>query len=124
MTYERLPKNWCFWTVVSETMIEGPLDCKKIKPVNPKGNQPWVFTGRTDAEALLLGPPDEKMWLEKTMITGNDWRKKEKGEAEDEMVIEHRWLNGHESEQTPGDSEGQGSLVCCSSRGRKDSDTT
>ena len=109
-------KNWCFWTVVLEKIIESPLDIK-IKPVNPKGNQPSVFIGRIDAEAEapILWPPDAKSWLiVKDPNAGKDWGQEEKGVTEDEMVGWHHWLNGHEFEQTPEDSEGQGSLVCCS----------
>ena len=94
-----------------------PLDCKEIKPVNPKGNQPWKFIGRTDAEAEtpILWPPDVKIWLTgKDPDAGKDWRKKEKGTTEGEMVGWPHWLNGHEFEQNLGD-EGQGSLACCSS---------
>ena len=83
------PKNWCFWTVVLEKTLENPLDCKEIQPVNPKGNQSWIFIGRTDAEAEapILWPPDVKRWLiGKNPDAGKDWRQKEKQEAEDEMV--------------------------------------
>ena len=94
------PKNWCFWTVVLEKTLESPLDCK-IKPVNPKGNQSWIFIGRTDAEAetLILWLPDVKSWLiGKDHDAGKDWRQEEKGTTEDEMVGWHHWLNGHEFE--------------------------
>ena len=90
-------KNWCFWTVVLEKTLESPLDSKEIKPVNPKGNQPWIFIGRTDAEAKIpiLWPPDAKNWLiGKELDTGKDWRQKEKGITEDEMVEWHHWLDG------------------------------
>jgi len=99
--------------------VEDPwesLDSKDLKPVNPKGNQPWTFTRRTDAEAeaLILWLPNTKNWLiGKDLDTGKDWRQKEKGTAEDEMVRQHHQLNGHESEQTLGESKVQGSLVCC-----------
>ena len=109
-------KNWCFWTVVLEKTPEDPLDSKEIKPVNPKGRQPWIFTGRTEAEAEvpILWPPDGKSWLAgKDPDAGKDWRQ-EKGMTEDEMAGWHPWLNGHEFEQALGDSEGQGSLSCCS----------
>ena len=107
-------KNWCFWTVVLEKTLESPLDSKKIKPVNPKGNQPWVFIGRIDAEAVILWPPDAKSQLiGKDPDVGKDWRQEEKGATEDEMVGWHRWINGHESEKTLGDSKGQESLACC-----------
>ena len=110
-------KNWCFWTVVLEKTPESPLDCKEIQPVHPKGDQSWVFIGRTDVEAEtpILCPPDEKSWLIwKDPDSGKDWRQEEKGMTEDEMVGWHHWLNGHEFEQAPGDGEGQGSLVCYS----------
>ena len=89
-------------------------DSKVIKPVHPKGNQPWIFIGRTDVETLILWPPDAMNWLiGKDPDTGKDWRQEEKGPTEDEMVGWHHQLNGHECEQTLGDSEGQGSLACC-----------
>ena len=107
--------------------LESPLDCKEIQPVNPKGNQSWMFIGRTDAEAYfsILWPPDAKSWL-----IGQDpdarkgWRQEEKGIMEYEMVGWHHRLNGHEFEQALGDGEGQGSLACCSPWGRKESDMT
>ena len=120
-------KNWCFWTVVLEKTLESPLDCKEIKPVNPKGNQPWTFIGRTDAEAeaLILWLPDAKSQLTgKDPDAGKDWRQEEKETTEDEMVGWHHWLNGHEFEQTLGDSEGQRSLMCYSPWDCKKSDTT
>jgi len=83
------PKNWCFWTMVLKKTLESPLDCKEIQPVNPKGNQSWVFIGRTDAEAetTILSPPEEKNWLiGKDPDAGEDWRQEEKGMTEDEMV--------------------------------------
>ena len=81
-----VPKNWCFWTVVLEKTFESPLDTKEIKPVNPKGNQPWIFTGMTDAEAPILWPPDAKNWLiGKDPDAGKDWRWEEKGMTENEM---------------------------------------
>ena len=110
-------KNWCFRTV----------DCKEIKPVNPKGNQPWIFIGRTDTEAdiPILWPPDPKSWLIwKNPDAGKDWGQEEKGMTEDEMVEWHHWLNGHEFEQILGDDKGQGSGACCSPWGHKVSDTT
>ena len=93
------PKNWCFWTVVLEKTLESPLDCKEIQPVHPKGNQSWIFIGRTDAEAEtpILWPPDAKSWLiGKVLYAGKDWRREEKGMTEGEMVGWHHWLNGHE----------------------------
>ena len=92
------PKNWCFWTVGLEKTLESPLDCKEIKSVNPKGNQSWIFIGRTDAEVetLILWPPDAKNWpIGKHPDAGKDWRQ-EKGTTEDEMVGWHHQLNGHE----------------------------
>ena len=110
-------KNWFFWTVVLEKTLESPLDCKDIKPVNPKGNQSWMFIGRTDAEAevLILWPPDAKDWLiGKDPDAGKGWRQEEKGMTADEMVGWHHRFNEHELEQTPGDNERQGNLACCS----------
>ena len=121
-------KNWCFWTVVLEKTLGSPLDCKEIQPVHPKGDQSWVFTGRTDAEAEtpILWPPDAKNWLiEKDLDAGTDWRREEeKGTIEDEMVGWHHRLNGHEFKQALGVGDGQGSLACCSPWGHKESDTT
>ena len=96
-----VPRNWCFWTVVLEKTLGSPLDCKEIQPVHPKGDQSWVFIGRTDAEAetLILWPPDAKYWLiRKDPGSGKDWRQEKKGMAEDEMVGWHHWLNGTEFE--------------------------
>ena len=121
------PKNWCFWTVVLEKTLESLLHNKEIKLVNPKGNQPWIFIGRTDAEpeAPILWLPDTKNWLiEKDPDAGKDWRQGEKWATEGEMVGWHHRLNGHEFEQTPGDGEGQGSLACCSPWGHKELDMT
>ena len=121
------PKNWCFWTVVLEKTLESPLDCKKIKPINPKGNQSWVFIGRTDGEAEtpILWPPDAKSWLIwKDPDDGKDWRQEEKGMKKDEMVGWHYQLYGREFEQAPGVGDGQGSLVYCSPWGLKEWDTT
>ena len=121
------PKHWCFWTVVLEKTLESPLDCEEIKPVNPKGNKPWIFVGRTDAEAEapLFWPCDVKWGLiSKDPDTGKDWRQEEKGTTKDKMVGRHHWLNGHEFEQALGDDEGQGSLACCSPWGSKELDMT
>ena len=98
------PKNWCFWTVVLEKTLESPLDCKEIQTVHPKGDQPWVFFGRNDAEAeTLLWPPHAKSWLfGKDSGAGRDWGQEEKGMTEDEMAGWHHWLNGLESEWTLG----------------------
>ena len=113
-------KNWCFQTVVLEKTLESPLDSKENKPVNPKGDQPWIFIGRTDGEALIVWPPDTKSWLIwKDPEAGKDWCQKEKGMTDCEMVRWHHQLNGLEFEQTQGDSEGQRSLVCCSPWGRR-----
>ena len=112
----RAPKNWCFWTVMLEKTLESPLDRKEIKSVTLKGNQSWVFIGRTDAEdeIPIVWPPDAKIQLiRKDSDDGKDWGW-EKGETENEMARWHHWLNGREFEQTPQDSEGQGSLACCS----------
>ena len=120
-------KNWHLWTVVLEKTLESPLDCKEIQPVHSKGNQSWIFIGRTDAgaEALILGPPDAKNWLiGKYPDSGKDWRREEKGMTEDEMVGWHHWLDGHEFEQALGIGDGQGSLACCSPWGCKELDTT
>ena len=95
------PKNWCFWTVVLDKILESPLDCKEIKSVNPKGDQSWVFIGRTDveAEALILWPPDVKSWLtEKDPDIVEDWRQEGKRMTKDEMVGWYHRLNGHEFE--------------------------
>ena len=121
------PKNWCFWTVVLEKTLESPLDCKDIQPVHPKGDQSWVFIGRTDAdsEILILWPPDAKSWLIwKDPHAGKDWGQEEKGTTEDEMVGWHHWHNGHGFGWTLGVGDGQGDLACCSSWGHKESDTT
>ena len=101
--------------------------CKETKPVKPKGSQPWIFIGRTDAEAEapMLWPPDAKSQLTgKDPDSGKDWGQEEKGTTEDKMIGWHHRPNEHEFEQTLGDSEGQGSLVCCSPVGHKESDTT
>ena len=94
-------KNWCFWTVVLEKTLESPFDCKEIQPVHPKGNQSWIFIGRTDAEAEtpLLWPPDAKRWLIwKDPDAGKDWRWEEKGMTKDKIFGWYHWLNGHEFE--------------------------
>ena len=120
-------KNRCFWSVLLGKIFESPLDCKEIKPVNPKGNQSWIFIGRIDAEAQapVLWPPDVNSWLIwKDPDAGKDWRQEEKGTTEDEMVGWHHLLDGHEFEQALGVGDGQGSLTCCSPRDRKESDTT
>ena len=115
------PKNWCFWTVALEKTLESPLDYREIKPVNPKGNRPWILFGRTDAEAEapIFWSPDANSWLtEKDPDAGKDWRQ-EKAMTEDEMAGGHHWFNRYEFEQTLGDGEGQGNLTCCSPWGCK-----
>ena len=107
--------------------FESPLDCKEIQPVHPKGDQSWVFIGRTDVEAetLILWPPDAKSWLiGKDPDAGSDWGQEEKGMTEDEMAGWHHRLDGREFGWTPGVGDGQGGLACCNSWGRKESDTT
>ena len=103
-------KNWCFQSVVLEKTLDS-LDSKEIKPVNPKGNQSWIFIGRTDAEAEapIIWPPDAKSRLiGKDPDAGKIWRQEEKGMTEDEMFWWHHQLNGYESEQAPGVGDGQG----------------
>ena len=121
------PKNRYFWTVVLEKTLESPLNCKEIQPVHCKGNQSWVFTGRTDAEAEtpILWPPVANNWLiGKDPDAGKDWRQEEKRMTEDEMVGWHHWLDEHEFEQVLGVGDGQGSLVSYSPQGHKESGTT
>ena len=120
-------KNWCFWIAVLEKTLESPLDSKGIKLINSKENQPWTFIGRADSEAetAILWPPDAKSLLTgKEANAGKDWRWEEMRATEDEMIGWHHRLDRHEFEQTPGDSEGQGSLLCCSPQGPKESDMT
>ena len=106
------PKNWCFQTVVLEKTLESPLDSKEIKPVNPKGNQSWIFIGRTDVEPPILWPPHAKSQLiRKALDPGKDWGQEKKGVTEDEMVGWHHWLNRHVFEQPLEDSEGQGNVT-------------
>ena len=122
-----VPKNWCFWTLVLEKTLESPLDCKEIQPVKPKGNQSWITIERSDVEAEtpILWLPDSKNWLIwKDLNAGKDWRQEEKETIEDEMVWWHHWLDGHKFEQVLGVDDGQGSLVCCSTWGHKELDTT
>ena len=122
-----VPKNWSFWTVVLEKTLERPLDCKEIKPVNPKGNQSWIFIGRTDREAEIpiLWPTNARNWLiGKYHDAGKDWRQEEKGTTEDEMVGRHHWLDEHESEQALGVGDGQEGLACCSPWVGKEMDWT
>ena len=119
-------KNWCFWTVVLEKTLESPLDCKEIQPIHPKGDQSWVFIGRTDVEAEtpVLWPPDAKSWLIwKVLDAGNDWRQEEKGMTEDEMVDGiTASMDMSLGKLVVGD--GQGGLVCYGSWSRKELDTT
>ena len=120
-------KNWCFWTVVLEKTLESPLDCKEIQPVLSKGDQSWVFFGRTvaDAETPILWPPHAKSWLTgKDSDPGGDWGHEKKGMTEDEMAGRHHRLVGHEFGWTLGVGDGQGGLVCCDSWGYKESDMT
>ena len=120
-------KNWCFWTVVLEKTLKSPLDCKEIQPVHSEGDQPWNFFGRNDAEAEtpVLWAPHGKSWLiGKDSDAGRDWGQEEKGTTEDEMAGWHHWLDGRESEWTPGVGDGQGGLACCHSWDHKESDTS
>ena len=120
-------KNWCFQTVVLEKTLESFLDCKEIQPVHHKGNQSWIFIGKTDAnaEAPILWPPDTKsQFVGKDPDAGKDWRQKVKRAAEDKMARYQNQLNGHELEQTQGESRGQGSLECYNPWGRKRLDAT
>ena len=128
----RVTKIWCFQTVMLGKTLESPLDCKKVKPVNPKGNQSWIFIGRTyaKAESPILWPSEVKSWL--IRIDSTYWRKQMLGKIEGKRkrgwqnmrCLDSIQLNGHEFEQTPGDREGQGSLAYCSPWGHKESDTT
>ena len=112
-------KNWCFWTVVLEEILESPLDCKESQSVHPKGDQSWIFIGRTDAEGEtpILWPPDEKNWL-----TGKEWKQEEKEMTEDEIVGWQQWLNGYEFGETSGIGDAQVGLACCSPWGQKELD--
>ena len=121
----RAPKNWCLWTVVLVKTPESPLDSKEIKPVNLKGNQPWIFIGRTDAEAPAFWSPDANIWLSgKDPDAGKDWGQGEKGAIEDETVGWHHRFNGPEFEQTPAEARDKEAWQCCSPWGRKELDTT
>ena len=120
-------KNWCFWTVVLEKTLESPLDCKEIQPVHPKGDQSWVFIGRTDVEAetSILWPLDVKNWLiGKNPDAGKDCGQEMKEMTEEEMAGWHHRLNGHGFEWTLGVGDGQGGMACCSSWGCKESGRT
>ena len=114
---------WCWRRLLRMS----PLDCKEVQPVHSKGDRSWVFIGRTDAKAEtpVLWPPHAKSWLiGKDSDAGRDWGQEEKGTTENEMAEWHHWLDGCESQWTPGVGDGQGGLVCCDSWGRKESDTT
>ena len=120
-------KNWWFWTVVLEKTFQSPLDSKEIQPVHSKGDQTWVFLGRTgvEAETPILWLPDAKSWvIWKDPDAGRDWGQEEKGMTEDEMAGWHHRLDGHEFGWTLGVGDGQGGLACCDSWGHKESDPT
>ena len=128
-----MPKNWCLQTVVLEKTPGNPLDSKEIKPVNLKEDQPWIFTGRNDAEAEapVFWPSDMNRQLigkvpqgKNLSLIGKDWGQKEKTASENELAGQHHWCNEYELGQTPGDGEGQGGLACCRPWGCKESDTT
>ena len=129
-----MPKNWCFWTEVLEKTLESSLNCEEIKPVNPKGNQCWIFIRRLMLKLKLqyFGHLMQRAdSLEKTLMLGKIEGGRRRGRQDDRMVGWHHWVmdhhslsNGHEFEQTQGDAEGQGSLVCCSPRGRQEPDKT
>ena len=119
--------NWCFWTMVLEKTLESSLDCKEIQPVNPKGNQSWIFIGKSDAEVEtpILWSPDVKNWLiGKDPDAGKYWRQDKKGTSQDEMVGWHHGLDEHEFEKASGVGDRQGGLACCSPWGHKELDTT
>ena len=121
------PKNWCFWTVMLEKTLESPLDFKEFQPVHSEGDQPWDFFWRNDAtaETPVLWPPHVKSWLiGKHPDARRDWGQEEKGMTEDKVAGWHHWLDGRESEWTPGVGDGQGGLACCYSWGLKVSDMT
>ena len=121
------PKNWCFWTMVLEKTLESPLDCKEIQPVHHKGDQSWVFTGRTDVEAEtpVLWPPDANKWLIwKDPDARKDWRQEENGMTEDEMARWHHRLDRPDFERTPWVGDGQGGLACYDSWVHIESDMT
>ena len=122
-----VPKNWCFWTVVLEKTLESSLDSKEIQSFHAKGDQSWVFIGRTDVEGEtpILWPPNAESWfIEKDPDAGKDWRQEEKGMTEDEMALWYHWLNGHGFGWTLGVGDGQGGLVCCGSWCRRELDMT
>ena len=119
------PKNWCFWTVVLEKTLESPLNCKEIQPVHSKGDQSWVFTGRTEAEdeTPILWPPHVKSWLT-VKDSGRNWGQEEKGTTKNEIARWHHQLDAHEFGWTLEVGDGQGSLACCNSWSLKECDTT
>ena len=120
-------KNWCFWIVVLEKTLHNPLASKEIKPVSPRGNQLWIFIGRTgaEAEAPILWPPDKmNQLIGKDLDAQKDWGQEEKEMTEAEMVGWHQWLNGHEFDQTLNVGDRQGGLACCSPWGHKESNRT
>ena len=126
-TIKKAEHRICFWTVVLEKTLESPLDCKEIQPVHPKGDQSWVFIGRTDAKAEtpILWPPHAKSWvIGKDPDAGRDWGQEEKGTTEDEMSGWYHRLDGHGFGWTPGAGDGQGGLACCGSWGHKELDMT
>ena len=121
------PKNWCFWIVVLEKTLESPMECKEIQPVYFKGDQSWVFFGRTNAKAEtpVLWPLHVKSWvILKDSDGGRDWGQEEKGMTDDEMPRWHHWLDGLEFGWTPGVGDGQGGLACCNSWDHKELNTT
>ena len=122
-----VPKNWCFWTVVLEKILESPLEFKEVQLVHPKGDKSLVFIGRNNAKAEtpVLRPPHAKSWLiGKDCDAGRDCGQEEKGMTKDEMAGWHQWLDGHEFGWTLAVGDGQGGLACCNSWGRQESDTT
>ena len=123
----RPPKNWCLWTVVLEKTSQSPPDSKELKPVNLKRDQPWICTGRTDAEAeasVFWSSDVNRQLTREVPDAGKDWGQKEERVSEGEITGWYHRSNEHELGQTPGDGEGQGGLACCSPRGHKESDMT
>ena len=122
-----MPNNLCLWIVVPEKTRESPLNRKEIKPVNLKGDQPWIFTWRTDAEAeapVFMSSDANRWFIGKVPDAGQDWGQKENRASEDEMPGQHHWCNDHELGLIRGDGEGQGGLVCWSPWGCKELCTT
>ena len=121
------PNSWCFPALVSKKTLESPVNCKENIPINPKGNQPWIFIGRTDskAEAPIFWPAYAKsQFIRKDPAARKDWRQKAKWVTKEEMVGWHHWFTGHKFEHTLGGGEGHEGLVCCSPWAHKESDTT